>query len=95
MHMTEMVYGKIAIYFILINIVAFLLYGFDKYCSKTGRWRVPESTLLGIAVLGGSIGAYAGMMIFRHKTRKRKFRLGLPVIMALQAALLLAVYRQL
>ena len=72
-----------------INAAAFLLYGFDKYCSKTGRWRIPENTLFGIAIFGGSLGAYIGMYVFHHKTRKTKFTKGIPLIIVLQAALLL------
>ena len=63
-----------------------------RLCAVLHRWRVPEKTLLLIALLGGSPGAYAGMKIFRHKTRHRKFSAGIPVILAVQCAVLLAVY---
>ena len=74
------------LFFIVINIAAFLLYGLDKQKARMNRWRIPEATLLGIAVLGGSVGAYAGMKAFRHKTKKPKFYIGVPAILILQAA---------
>lgn len=77
------------LYLAAVNVVAFALYGIDKYKAKTGAWRIPEKTLLGVAVLGGSVGAMAGMKYFHHKTKHWYFRYGLPVIFLLQAA---AVY---
>ncbi len=73
-------------YLILVNIAAFALYGIDKQKAKLGMWRIPEKTLLGIAIAGGSIGAIAGMKFFHHKTRHAQFRYGLPIILALQIA---------
>ena len=64
----------------------------DKLKAKKGAWRIPERTLIGIAVIGGSIGAIAGMNLFRHKTRHLKFSIGLPVILAVQVVLGLLVY---
>ena len=58
------------IYLILVNLIAFLMYGMDKWNAIKGLQRIPEKTLLGIAAAGGSVGAYAGMQFFRHKTRK-------------------------
>ena len=77
------------IYFIIINATAFLLYGIDKQKAKKNKWRTPEATLMLVAVLGGSIGAYAAMKIFHHKTRKLKFSFGLPAIICIQIILLL------
>ena len=71
---------------IFINLFSFVLFGSDKARAKRGAWRIPERTLILSAVLGGSVGAMAGMQVFRHKTRHRKFTIGLPVIFALQAA---------
>lgn len=70
--------AKIDIRFILyaiflINAWAFMMFGWDKICAENGRWRVAESTLLGIAFVGGLLGAYLGRMVFRHKTRKQEF----------------------
>ena len=77
------------IYFLCINFGAFIAYGVDKRKAQLGKWRIPESTLIMVAVLGGSIGAYAGMKIFRHKTKHLKFSLGIPTIIVLQIVLVL------
>ncbi|MBR4349454.1 MAG: DUF1294 domain-containing protein [Bacteroidales bacterium] len=76
----------ILLYLFAINVVAFFAFGIDKYKAKRDKWRIPESTLLSMAVLGGSIGALAGMKVWRHKTLHDKFRIGIPVIIALQIA---------
>lgn len=75
---------NIIIYVCVINVIAFLMYGLDKVKAKRRQWRIPESTLLGVAVIGGSIGAFLGMQIFHHKTKKPKFYIGVPVIFILQ-----------
>ena len=82
-------YG-ILIYLVAINIVAFFLYGIDKWKAKRNKWRVTEARLLWIAVAGGSIGALLGMKIWHHKTQHAKFRFGLPAILVLQIAAVLA-----
>lgn len=71
-------------YLILMNLIAFALYGIDKRRAKQGAWRISEYTLLLVALLGGSLGALLGMRYFRHKTRHRKFRYGVPLILLLQ-----------
>lgn len=78
-------------YLILVNAVAFLLMLVDKRKAKKGAWRIPEATLIGSALLGGSIGAIAGMNLFRHKTKHPKFFIGLPLILALQIVLGLVI----
>ena len=75
------------IYLALINLVAFAAMGIDKAKAKRKAWRIPEATLLLLAVIGGSIGAILGMLLFRHKTRHAAFFIGLPVIFVLQCAL--------
>ena len=77
-------------YLLAVNITSFLLYGIDKYKAKKGRWRISEITLLLMAVIGGSIGAWAGMRLWHHKTMHKKFKYGIPVIIIMQVAL--AVY---
>ena len=77
-------------YLFAINIVSFFLYGIDKYKAKKNKWRISEATLLMIAVIGGSIGAWVGMRIWHHKTMHKKFKYGIPVIFIFQVAL--AVY---
>ena len=71
-------------YLFLINALAFLLMLADKRKAQKKLWRIPEVTLMTAAAMGGSIGALAGMYTFRHKTRKPKFCIGIPVILALQ-----------
>lgn len=75
------------LYLLLINAAAFVLMLVDKIKAKKNRWRIPERTLIGSAVLGGSIGALMGMYTFRHKTRHLKFTLGVPAILIAQIAL--------
>lgn len=74
-------------YLILMNAAAFLLMLVDKQKAKKKKWRIPEATLMGVAALGGSVGALAGMYTFRHKTKHAKFTVGIPVILILQIAL--------
>ena len=71
-------------YLIIINIATAIIYGWDKLCAIKHWWRVPEIILLGIATVGGSIGALLGMRIFHHKTLHLKFKYGVPVILVLQ-----------
>ena len=77
----------IVIYLVLVNAIAFLLMLADKLKARKGAWRVPEATIMGIAAIGGSIGAICGMNLFRHKTKHPKFFIGLPLILALQIVL--------
>lgn len=69
---------------LLINLITFVVYGYDKFCARRGAWRVPEIRLLGLAALGGSAGALLAMFLFRHKTKHLKFTIGVPVILGLQ-----------
>ena len=73
-------------YLAIINAVAIAAYGWDKLCAIRKWWRVPELTLLGIAAIGGSIGALVAMKLFHHKTLHLKFKYGVPLILALQVA---------
>ena len=66
------------IYYVAINIVGFLAMGIDKFKAKKQMWRIPENTLLLISFLGGSIGAFAGMKLFHHKTLHPQFKYGIP-----------------
>lgn len=62
-----------------INFLAFLLYGIDKYRAIKNKWRIPESTLLGVAAVGGAVGAWAAMQLFRHKTKHWYFNVLVPI----------------
>ena len=79
-----MLYQILHVYLLLINAIGFLLMLVDKIKAKRNLWRIPEATLIAVAAIGGSIGAIAGMNLFRHKTKHAKFYIGLPVILALQ-----------
>ena len=72
---------------LLVNLIAFALMGLDKGRAKRGRWRISEKTLFLPAVLGGSLGAIAGMRLFHHKTKHWYFRYGLPALLAVQILL--------
>lgn len=73
--------------FIVLNIITFLTFGLDKLKAKKGKWRIPESTLLIMAIIGGSIGAYLGMKVWRHKTMHKKFKYGIPAIILMQVGI--------
>jgi len=80
-------------YFIVLNLLGFLSMYIDKEKSKANKWRIRESTLLLIALLGGSIGSYFGMKIFRHKTKHFKFKYGIPIILFIQLSIFLYMSR--
>lgn len=72
---------NVIVYLLAINLIGFLIMYVDKKKAKYGKWRIPEKTLLIIALLGGSIGTITGMYVFRHKTQKLKFTLVFPTIL--------------
>ena len=80
-------------YLFLINAAAVLLMLADKQRARKKRWRIPESLLLGTALLGGSVGAVLGMLAFSHKTKHRKFCIGLPVILGVQLLAGICLFR--
>ena len=83
----------LAIYLIIINIITIAAYGLDKRAAIDHKFRIRESTLLGLAVIGGSVGALIGMHAFNHKVRKAYFAIGVPVILVIQIiALFLFVF---
>lgn len=75
-------------YVITINVITLITYGIDKWKAKHNKWRIPEATLLMLAVIGGSIGALCAMKLFHHKTLHKKFYIGVPVILLLQIAII-------
>ncbi|MBQ6682285.1 MAG: DUF1294 domain-containing protein [Prevotella sp.] len=79
----------VLIYLAVINVVTFFMFGIDKWKAKKSKWRIRETALLGLAVLGGSIGAWLGMKVWHHKTQHKKFRYGVPLILIAQIALFL------
>ena len=79
----------VVIYLVAINAATFFVYGIDKWKARRSMWRIPEATLLGLAAIGGSIGAWLGMRAWRHKTMHKKFQLGIPLIIVAQTALII------
>ena len=77
------------IYIAIINVVAFVMYGVDKWKAKHAKWRTSEAALIFVAIIGGSIGALAGMAVWRHKTQHAKFKFGIPLILIIQIVALI------
>ena len=78
----------VLIYLAAINVATFFMYGIDNWKAKNSKWRIRETALLGLAVLGGSIGAWLGMKVWRHKTQHKKFRYGIPAIIIIQLVII-------
>lgn len=78
-------------YLAAINIVAFYLYGIDKWRARHDKWRITEARLITIALLGGSAGAFLGMKVWHHKTQHPQFRYGLPLILFLHLVVVVAL----
>ena len=74
-----------------VNVITFVVYGIDKLKAKKGKCRVSETTLLLLAIVGGSVGAWCGVKVWHHKTMYAKFKYGIPLIMAMQAGLLVCL----
>jgi uncharacterized membrane protein YsdA (DUF1294 family) len=79
-------------YILIINLITFISFGIDKRRSRKNRWRIPESTLLGLSLIGGSLGGLIGMYFFRHKTKKKKFTLGMPMLLGLNTYAIFSIY---
>lgn len=79
----------LAVWLILLNLIAFVAMGVDKRKARKHRWRIPERTLFLFALLGGSLGGLAGMAFFHHKTKHRKFSIGFPILFLLQVVFLI------
>ena len=78
----------ILIYVAVMSLIAFAAFGLDKYKAKADKWRTPEKTLFILAIIGGGIGAFLGMRVFRHKTKHKQFVIGIPAIMIVQLILI-------
>ena len=83
-----MLFYILGAYLAAVNLLAFVFMGRDKAAAQNAARRTPETTLLALAVIGGSVGALLGMVLFRHKTRKPAFRIGIPLILICQLLLL-------
>ena len=75
-------------YIVVINLVSFMMFGIDKYKARRGQWRISEATLLAVAAIGGSIGAWMGMKVWHHKTLHSMFRYGVPIMLLAHIALM-------
>jgi uncharacterized membrane protein YsdA (DUF1294 family) len=82
----------IAALVLVLNVITFFVYGIDKWKAKKGKWRISEATLLILAIIGGSIGAWLGIKVWHHKTMHNKFKYGVPAIIALQLIAVAAYY---
>ena len=78
-------------YLLIINIITFIIYGIDKYKSIKHKYRISEATLIILAILGGSVGAFFGMITFHHKTKKKKFIILIPIIMLIWVYILVSL----
>ena len=86
------IFVVLLIYLEAVNLLTLAVYGVDKYLARVHRERIPEAALLGLAAVGGAVGALAGMLLFRHKIRKRKFTVGVPAILVLEIAFFLRLF---
>ena len=75
------IFKVLLIYLEAVNLLTLAVFGLDKHRARVHRERIPEAALIGLAVIGGSVGALAGMLLFRHKIRKSKFYIGVPAIL--------------
>ena len=92
--MNELVIRLLLVYLALSNLLSLSLFGIDKWKARHTKWRIFEKTLLLVAAIGGSIGAWVGMKLWHHKTQHKKFKYGVPLIFIIQlAALLFASYK--
>ena len=82
----------IAIWYLIINVVSFVMYGSDKKKAVKGEWRIPESTLLTTGAMGGGIGSLIGMNFFRHKTKKAAFRIMVPLFIVVHGLIICFLY---
>lgn len=80
------------IYLLIINVVALIAYAVDKFKAQHNRWRIPEATLIIMAFLGGALGAFLGMYLFRHKTKHWKFRILVPLALVLWIVAIVFLY---
>ncbi len=86
------IFTVLLIYLETVNLLTLAAFGLDKHLAKVHRERIPEAVLMGLVAIGGGVGALAGMFLFRHKTRKRRFTVGVPVILVFQISFFLMLF---
>lgn len=84
----------IYIYLLIVNVIAFILYGTDKYKAKHHYWRISEKTLFALTIAGGGVGALIAMYVFRHKTKTPLFKWGVPIVLLIQILIYLLLVKQ-
>lgn len=82
----------IVFYLFIVNLLALSLFGYDKHCAIKKKWRISENTLIASAAIGGPLGAYIGMISFRHKTQHRLFQVCVPLLLLIQTIILLIIF---
>lgn len=82
---------RLLLWLIFVNLLALVLFGLDKHRARHRQWRIPEAVLFLVALLGGSLGAVVGMDLFRHKTQRKAFHRGLPILFFLHIILFLYI----
>lgn len=80
------------IYLVIINFLGFIIMGIDKLKAKRGSRRIPENTLFMFTILGGGVGTILGIYIFKHKTKKKKFTVGMPIILIIEVLLFILYF---
>ena len=85
----------LVVYLLVVNLITFFLYGIDKRRAVRKAWRIPESVLICFAAIGGSVGAFLAMLLFRHKTKHTKFTVGVPLILFVQIIAVVLLYKHL
>lgn len=80
-------------YLLVINVLALIFYGIDKQKAIHNKWRIKESTLLGLSLIGGSLGALLGMLVFHHKTKKPRFKFGVPAMLIMHVIILFFILK--
>ena len=88
-NIVEIPLKNILIYFLVMNIITFLLMGYDKHEAKVNQWRISEKALFLFCLFGGSIGGICGMYAFGHKTQKWYFKIGFPLILIIQIGVII------
>ena len=91
--MAEIIIWLFIAYLVIMNIIGLAVMGIDKSKAKRHAWRIPEKVLFLVSILGGSAGTWAGMYLFRHKTKHWYFVIGMPVIFFLHIAVAVYIWR--
>lgn len=93
--LTGNIFWSVLIYLLIMNIIGLFMMGIDKSKAKRHAWRIPEKTLFIVSAIGGSIGTWAGMYLFRHKTKHWYFVIGMPAILVVHIAIAVFVFNYL